>query len=985
MRVGILGALEIWEGSTQLPLGTGRQRALLALLVLHAGQVVSADRLVDELWGGKPPPTAAKVLQGYVSQLRRVLGAGTIVTQGSGYALKIVETDAGEFERLVREARRAEPGEAARMLRDALALWRGPPLADVAYDSWAQPEISRLEELRLVALEDRIDADLQLRLEGALVPELEALVTEHPLRERLCAQLMLARYRVGRQAAALEAYGDVRRRLVDELGIEPGPELQDLQRRILVQDEELGPVARPPRPLAAAARRAPLLVALGVVLLASAATAAGFLLTERGAAGVKPNSLVLLRSTSGTIAAQVGVGSRPSQIAVGAGAVWVLNSDDNTVTEIDSATRKAVVTFGVGPRPVAIAAGSGALWLESGPASTGSQVEGSMLPATLAKLDPTTRTAMQTVHLPTAFVGTAYNRLPGQRLIVVGAGSVWTVGGDYRLLRLDARTGRVLRRYPFTADSLAFGDGRLWIVEQGHQVLRLDPRTNRVDLTYPLAAGPGVAVGFGSAWVADPVQGLVWRLYPGPRRRLRSIPVGQGAFALAVGGGAVWSSNTILDEAIRIDPRTNRTDATVPLTAPQDLATGPDGVWVTTGPAPPASGPLPATICGPLLYPRPGTPRFIVASDLALRGPAGESTRPIAQGIETLIREHGFRAGKYTIGYQSCDDSTVQSGSFDLAKCVTNARAYSSDLDVIGVVGTYNSGCAQIEIPILNRAPKGPLAMVSPLNTVGGLTVRSVANLPGLDLYPTGVRNYARVIAADQIQYAADAVLERSLGARRVAVLDDGSPYAIQADRWFTYTARRLGVRAVTLRLRGAPRAVAARVRVSQAGGIFLAGPGDPSFVVALHKELGRDVPIVVTDWIGAAGLRPLPGSEGIYVSDAGMPDSALPPVGRRFVRRVGSPLSFTAAYGGGAAELLLAAIASSDGTRASVAHELIGARIRNGILGDIRIDANGDPTTAPVTIFRMRAHARNDTGEVDNQGAVVDRVIAPPASVVPR
>jgi DNA-binding SARP family transcriptional activator len=303
MRVGILGALEIWEGSTQLPLGTGRQRALLALLVLHAGQVVSADRLVDELWGGKPPPTAAKVLQGYVSQLRRVLGAGTIVTQGSGYALKIVETDAGEFERLVREARRAEPGEAARMLRDALALWRGPPLADVAYDSWAQPEISRLEELRLVALEDRIDADLQLRLEGALVPELEALVTEHPLRERLCAQLMLARYRVGRQAAALEAYGDVRRRLVDELGIEPGPELQDLQRRILVQDEELGPVARPPRPLAAAARRAPLLVALGVVLLASAATAAGFLLTERGAAGVKPNSLVLLRSTSGTIAA----------------------------------------------------------------------------------------------------------------------------------------------------------------------------------------------------------------------------------------------------------------------------------------------------------------------------------------------------------------------------------------------------------------------------------------------------------------------------------------------------------------------------------------------------------------------------------------------------------------------------------------------------------------------------------------------------------
>jgi DNA-binding SARP family transcriptional activator/ABC-type branched-subunit amino acid transport system substrate-binding protein/DNA-binding beta-propeller fold protein YncE len=985
MRVRILGALEIWEGSNQLPLGTGRQRALLALLLVHAGQVVSADRLVDELWEGEAPQTALKVLQGYVSQLRRVLGADTIVTQGSGYALKIVETDAREFERLVDDARRAEPRDAARMLRDALALWRGPPLVDVAYDSWAQPEISRLEELRLVALEDRIDADLRLGTNGGLVPELEGLVAEHPLRERLCAQLMLARYRAGRQAAALEAYGDARRRLVDELGIEPGPELQDLHRRILVHDEELGPVTRPPRPLAAAAHRAPLFVAVGVLLLASAAAAAGFLLTGNGAGGVRPNSLVLLRSGSGAIAAQVGVGSRPSQIAVGAGAVWVLNSDDNTVTEVDPATRKAVVTFGVGPRPVALAAGSGALWLESGPASTGSQGEGSMLPATLTRLDPTTRTATQSVHLPTAFVATAYGRLPGQRLIVVGAGSVWTVGGDYRLLRLDARSGRLLRRYPFTADSLAFGAGRLWIVEEGHQVLRLDPRTNRVDLTYPLAAGPGVAVGFGSAWVADPVQGLVWRLYPGPRRRLRSIPVGQGAFAVAVGGGAVWSSNTILDEAIRIDARTNRPDGTVPLTAPQDLATGPNGVWVTTGPAPPASGPLPATICGPLLYPRPGSPQFIVASDLALRGPAGESTRPIRQGIETLIREHGFRAGKYTIGYQSCDDSTVQSGSFDLAKCVTNARAYSSDLDVIGIVGTYNSGCAQIEIPILNRAPKGPLAMVSPLNTVGGLTVRSVANLPGLDLYPTGVRNYARVIAADQIQYAADAVLERSLGVRQVAVLDDGSPYAIQADRWFSFAARRLGVRAVTVRLHGAPGAVVARVRASHASGVFLAGPGDPPFVVRLRKGLRRDVPIVVTDWIGVAGLRPSHGSDGIYVSDPGMPDSALPPAGGRFVRRVGSLLSFTAAYGGGAAELLLAAIASSDGTRASVARALIGAHIRHGILGDLRIDANGDPTTAAVTIFRMRAHARNDTGEVDNQGAIVDRVITPPARVVPR
>src|SRR6476469_6607977 len=160
MRVGILGALEIWEGSTQLPLGTGRQRALLARLVLHAGEVVSADRLVDELWQGKPPQTAAKVLQGYVSQLRRIVGSDAIVTRGSGYALKGVETDAREFERLLADARTATPAAAAELLCEALTLWRGPALVDVAYDTWAQAEIARFEELRLVATEDRIAADL---------------------------------------------------------------------------------------------------------------------------------------------------------------------------------------------------------------------------------------------------------------------------------------------------------------------------------------------------------------------------------------------------------------------------------------------------------------------------------------------------------------------------------------------------------------------------------------------------------------------------------------------------------------------------------------------------------------------------------------------------------------------------------------------------------------------------------------------------------
>src|SRR5581483_1677090 len=260
MRFCVLGPLEAREGGEELELGPGRQRALLALLLLHANEVISTDRLVEELWGEQAPPTATKVVQGYVSQLRRVLPPETIATRGSGYVLQSPETDVSEFERLLDRARGEAPHDAATTLRAALDLWRGRPFADFEYETWAQAEIARLEDLRLVALEERIEAELQLGDAARLVPELEALVTGQPLRERLRAQLMLALYRAGRQAEALDAYADARRRLVEELGIEPGPELQDLQRRILAQDPELGPVTRP-RPFAAVAGRARWLIA----------------------------------------------------------------------------------------------------------------------------------------------------------------------------------------------------------------------------------------------------------------------------------------------------------------------------------------------------------------------------------------------------------------------------------------------------------------------------------------------------------------------------------------------------------------------------------------------------------------------------------------------------------------------------------------------------------------------------------------------------
>ena len=241
MDFRLLGPLAAVQHDRLLALGGPKQRALLAVLLLHANDVVSTERLVDELWGESPPATVAKSIQVYVSRLRKELGPGRLVTRAPGYVLQLdpSELDVACFERLVAEARRADSRTAAEKLREALALWRGSPLADLAYEAFAQPEIARLAELRLAALEERLEADLATGRHAELVGELDALIAEHPLRERLRHQQMRALYRSGRQAEALEAYRRARTLLVDELGIEPGPELQRLERAILVQDASL--------------------------------------------------------------------------------------------------------------------------------------------------------------------------------------------------------------------------------------------------------------------------------------------------------------------------------------------------------------------------------------------------------------------------------------------------------------------------------------------------------------------------------------------------------------------------------------------------------------------------------------------------------------------------------------------------------------------------------------------------------------------------
>ena len=243
----ILGPLEVWDGEKALQLGGQRQRAVLAVLAMHVGEVVPSERLITYLWGETPPRTAATSLQNSISQLRKVLGSDVVETRTPGYVLTSEKeaVDARRFEGLLDEARSAEAGRRIQLVHEALQLWRGAPLGDFAYEAFAQGEAARLEELRLAAIEERIAAELELGAAAGLVGELEAIVREHPLREAPRGQLMLALYRSGRQAEALQAYQDARRTLVDELGIEPTPALQQLHASILRQESTLQPQALP--------------------------------------------------------------------------------------------------------------------------------------------------------------------------------------------------------------------------------------------------------------------------------------------------------------------------------------------------------------------------------------------------------------------------------------------------------------------------------------------------------------------------------------------------------------------------------------------------------------------------------------------------------------------------------------------------------------------------------------------------------------------
>ena len=376
--------------------------------------------------------------------------------------------------------------------------------------------------------------------------------------------------------------------------------------------------------------------------------------------------------------------------------------------------------------------------------------------------------------------------------------------------------------------------------------------------------------------------------------------------------------------------------------------------------------PLPSSSCGAVVYKGSGSPDFIVASDLPLQGAIRAQTVQISRAIIWALQDKGWKAGSYKIGYQSCDDSTAQAGAWDSGKCATNARLYAGDKSVIGLVGTFNSGCAEIEVPILGRANPGPLGMVSPANTYPGLTKKWAPGEPN-KYYPTGVRNYARVVATDDYQGPADAMWSQSLGIKKVYVLNDRQVYGAGVAGTYQTAAKKLGIKVVGSAGWDAKassyEALAEAIKKSGAQAVFLGGIvcNNGAKLMQDIKSVNPKIQLQMPDGFSEPSANGAVGN-GAYISVAGEPPTALTGAGANFVKSFGKSVGATpnpySAYGAQAMEVMLQAISVGGGQRSTTTKALFGLHVPNGILGSFTIGASGDTDLTPVTVYKQKGNA---------------------------
>jgi peptide/nickel transport system substrate-binding protein len=558
-----------------LPLGGGKQRTLLAVLLLHPNEAVSRDRLIDAVWGENPPPSAHRSLDTYVSRLRRALGRDRLVRQAGGYVLVVEpgERDVDRFEERLRAAREStaagDSAAAAAQTRTALALWRGPALADVLYEAFATAEAERLEERRLVALEERIDADLATGDGPELVPELDALVREHPLRERLLGQLMKALYRAGRQAEALAMLQAARHRLADELGLEPGPQLRDLERQILQHDPHLDSEHRSAAPTRGRSRGHAFIAVAAAVAVAAATVSAIF--ATRGSETPSVGSdqedrLVSIDSGSNSVREVVSLTSPPAGLASGFGSLWATDPTGQRVIRVDPASGSLTDRIVVGAQPGSVATGGGAVWV------------GSTLAGSVSRVDPATGTVTQTVRLGGANVSD----------VVFGDGSVWVADStDHALIEIDPATGSIRRTLTLDAapTALAFHAGLIWVAGYGRGVLQeIDSRSGEVVDTVAVGQGPSaVAAGSSGIWVANSLDATVSRIDPSTGSVKATIPVPSGPAAIVATDESVWVASADVGVLSEIDPRRNEIVSSRRVGGrPSALVSTDERIWVGT-------------------------------------------------------------------------------------------------------------------------------------------------------------------------------------------------------------------------------------------------------------------------------------------------------------------------------------------------------------------------------------------------------------------
>jgi DNA-binding SARP family transcriptional activator len=506
----VLGLVEARRDGEAVSVGGPKLRALLAILLLHRNEVVSRDRLIEGLWGERAPASASHTLDDYVSRLRRTLGDGRLVRRSPGYLLRVEpgELDLERFHELVDGGDLAldegRSSEAASSFEAALGLWRGEPLANVSGDGFLVAEARRLEELRLAALEQRIESDLLLGRHARLVGELEGLCRAHPLREGFRRQLMLALYRTGRQADALAVYAETRALLVERLGLEPGQPLRELQQQILLHDPTLqlgagAAASRDPTPAARAGARSRIWFLVG----------AGALVAIAGAVGA---------------AVKLGGGSPAARLAAAPSIAFVDGGSGKLRGDLPLPTADAGE----------LRTGAGWIWDLRGP-------------GVLFQIDPRT---LRLVH--TFAIGAL-----GSYSYAVGRGMLWFVAADGRtLLRFDPHFGLVTRRTPLSPEAdpnvgaiaesayVAFADGSLWVAHGLAQVDRVDPANGRIVHRFPILDANAIATGGGAVWVSSPDLGRLTRIDPDTDAIVATAHIRPWVCCIALGGGALWASNT---------------------------------------------------------------------------------------------------------------------------------------------------------------------------------------------------------------------------------------------------------------------------------------------------------------------------------------------------------------------------------------------------------------------------------------------------------